>query len=413
MTFFAFERYIHMKLIFILFPFLLFSQQPKKLDTVFCDCEKARTIVLKGNVKIGPTIAPPNSGTVSEISEKKQRTKFAFEKEHSSAWYKLVVSTDGFLVFDIIPTKPEDDYDFMLFKGIAKGFCDSLKNFQIKPVRACISRDKEEIKGLTGLSYKGKKELIKEGLGDAYALPIEVKNSEVYYLVLDNVYKNGAGHTISFNFEEVVTIKGKTEDENKIPVKAEITITGPAGDTLKKIMADKNGNYDFEVALKRSLKYSINFYNDSNFIASKEITTKTNKDTLKNITTVLATLKKGTKYIVQNINFYPGQTTVLPAAYPSLKNLVKLMRKNDRLKILVVGHVNGCTESPYALDKLSKGRAITIKKFLEANSIDNGRIKTDGKGCLEMLYPFRLNDEEIPEWQQVLNRRVEIFITEM
>jgi outer membrane protein OmpA-like peptidoglycan-associated protein len=399
-----------MRFLFIFFPIFIFSQQAKKLDTVFCDCQKARTVVLKGNIKIGPTIAPIGYGETNEISERKQNTKFAFEKEHNSAWYKLIIKTSAFLVFDIIPTKPEDDYDFMLFKGNADGFCDSMQKFHLKPIRSCISRDKEEIKGLTGLNFKAKRELIKEGLGDAFAKPLEVKEGEVYYLVLDNVYANGEGHTIGFYFEELMSVNGVTLDENQKPIKAEITVTAPNGDTIKRILSDKKGNYDFEVALRRNLKYSLNFYNDSTFFDTKEISTKTNKDTLKNITTVLPTLKKGNKYIIQNINFYPGQATVLPSAYPSLKNLTKLMRKNEGLKILIVGHVNGCVgDSDIGIDQLSRNRATTVKKFLETNSIDNGRITTDGKGCSEMLYP---TNSSTPEWQQVLNRRVEIFVVE-
>ncbi|MEI8137660.1 MAG: OmpA family protein [Bacteroidota bacterium] len=399
-----------MRLIFLLFPFFIYSQQAKKLDTVLCDCLTARTVVLKGNAKIGPTIAPLNSGDINEISEHKQKTKFAFEKEHHSAWYKLIIKSNGFLVFDIIPTKPEDDYDFMLFAGANSNFCYSMQKFHIKPIRACISRDKEEIKGLTGLNSKAKKELIKEGLGDAFVKPLEVKEGEVYYLILDNVYKDGAGHTIAFYFEEVMSINGVTLNENKQPVKAEITVTRENGDAIKKITSDKKGNYDFEVALRKNFKYSLNFYNDSTFFDSKEISTKTNKDSLKNIATVLATLKKGNKYIIQNINFYPGQASLLPSAYPSLKNLTKLMRKNADLKILIVGHVNGCIgDSDIGIDQLSRNRATTVKKFLETNSIAQGRIKTDGKGCSEMLYPLQ---KDTPEWQQVLNRRVEIFIVE-
>ena len=399
-----------MRYVFIFLPFFALSQQVKKLDTVFCDCTTARTVVLKGNVKVGPTIAPLNSGEKNEISELKQKTKFAFEKEHNSAWYKLIIKSSGFLVFDIIPTKPEDDYDFMLFGGSNLNFCDSMQKFHIKPIRACISRDKEEIKGLTGLNFKAKKDLVKEGLGDAFAKPLEVKEGEIYYLVLDNVYKDGAGHIINFYFEENVTIVGLAVNENKKPIKAEITITAQNGDTLKKLTTDKEGKYNFTVPLRRNLKYSLNFYNDSSFFETKEITTKTNKDSLKNITTVLPSVKKGNKYIIQNINFYPGRADVLPSAFPSLKNLVKLMRKNENLKLLIVGHVNGCIgETKSYTEQLSKSRAITIKRYLETNSISNNRTTTDGKGCSEMLYPV---DEKTPEWQQVLNRRVEIFITE-
>ena len=399
-----------MNFIFIFLPFFIFAQQPKKLDTVFCDCSAARVITLKGNGKVGPTMAPIGNGQVNEISERLQKTKFAFEKEHNSAWYKLIITTNGFLVFDIIPTRPEDDYDFMLFKGHKNGFCDSLQKFYIKPLRACISRDKEELKGLTGLNFKAKKELVKEGLGDAFAKPIEVKSGEVYYLVLDNVYQDGGGHTINFYFEELMSIKGVTQNENKIPVKAEITITAPNSDTLKKIQSDKKGNYEFEIALRRNLKYSLGFYNDSAFFTNKEISTKTNKDTLKNLTVILPTLKKGGKYVVKNINYMPGMATVISTAYPSLKNLAKLMQKNQNLKILVVGHVNGCVgESAFNIDALSKSRAMTVKAFLATNHIAASRITTDGKGCSEMLYPLT---DDTPEWQQVLNRRVEIFILE-
>ena len=50
-----------------------------------------------------------------------------------------------------------------------------------------------------------------------------------------------------------------------------------------------------------------------------------------------------------------------------------------------------------------------IKQILELNAIANGRINTDGKGCSEMLYP---TNSSTPEWQQVLNSSVEIFVLE-
>jgi len=388
----------------------VFSQQVKKMDTVFCDCENARTLSLKNNLSIGPTIAPPGPGLKNEISPRLQRTKFSFEKEHASAWYKLVIGSDGYLVFDIVPTKAEDDYDFMLFKAAKNGFCDSLTKFHLKPMRACISRNKEEIKGLTGLSFAGKKELIKEGLGDAYAKPVEVKLGEVYYLVLDNVYKNGEGHTINFYFEEIIAIKGVVLNEEQKPLNAEITITAPNGDTINKLNSNNKGKYDFEAILRRNLKYSLNFYNDSSFFATKEISTKTHKDTLANIVAVLPTLIKGNKYIIQNINFQPGSINLLPTAMPSVKNLARLMRKNPALKILIVGHMNGCERGTNG-EKFTNDRALTVKKYLTTNAILGERIKTAGKGCSEMLYPF--NGKKLPyEWQQVLNRRVEIFITE-
>jgi hypothetical protein len=192
-------RNVFFSLIFFSAP--LFSQI-KKPDTVFCDCNKARVVKISGTHKIGVTIPPPNYGEKQEISTSKLKTKFAFEKEHYTAWYKLVIDTDGDLSFDIIPEKPDDDYDFMLFQAGKNVFCDSLEKNKLKPLRANISRDKTELSGKTGLSFKAKNELIKEGVNDAYSIPVKVSKGEIYYLVLDNVYENGGGHTIEFFFEK-------------------------------------------------------------------------------------------------------------------------------------------------------------------------------------------------------------------
>lgn len=100
------------KLLFILLLSItqLFAQ--KKLDTVYCDCDVARNIVINDAATVNKTINPPGRGLKNEISESKQRTKYAFESEHHSAWYKLTIKSNGHLCFDIVPNKADDDYDF-------------------------------------------------------------------------------------------------------------------------------------------------------------------------------------------------------------------------------------------------------------------------------------------------------------
>src|SRR4051812_23567784 len=88
-----------------------------KLDSVFCDCERARSIVVIENTFVRYTMAPLGSGRKDEIAESKQHSVYAFETEHNSAWYKLTIVKDGNLGFDIKPVKVDDDYDFMLFKA--------------------------------------------------------------------------------------------------------------------------------------------------------------------------------------------------------------------------------------------------------------------------------------------------------
>jgi len=394
-------------LLFLFFP-LSFICQQIKLDSVFCDCQKARPVILRGSGRVGPTFAPSGPGSLNEISEKKQRTPFAFEKEHNSAWYKLTAAEDGNLTFDIIPVKFDDDYDFLIFKARSKNFRDSFLQLRSKPIRSCISKNKKELKGLTGLKIRSKKEFINEGPGDAYVKALEVKKGETFYLVLDNVHEKGAGHSINFSYEEIITVSGQVTNEKLQPIKTDITITNSKGDTVEKTITDEEGYYKIEALLKKNYKYSLNFFNDETFFNSKELTTKTPTDSLQNIRTVLPELKKGGKYNIKTINFYGGSPLYLPAALPSINSLYKIMKKNAGLKILIVGHTNGCSGIG-AIDsqKLSVERAKAIQSSLIKRSIAADRISIAGRGCSEMLYP-----EGGAEWQQSLNRRVEIKVLE-
>jgi outer membrane protein OmpA-like peptidoglycan-associated protein len=405
-TFPASLYYVVMRFIpLVLLTVPLLAQKPAKQDTVFCDCPQARIVTINGNAKVNKTIPPPGHGEKKEISEHQQRTHFAFEKEHHSAWYKLVINTSGHLCFTIIPTKKDDDYDFMLFPAYRNGFCDSLQRHRLKPVRACISRDKEEVEGKTGMGYKGKKELVKEGIGDAYVKPLYVTKGEIYYLVLDNVYEKGEGHSIQFYFEEQVKFKGVIVDEKNRPIQAEIALTNPAGDTIRTAMSNRDGEYEFEANMRKSQNYVLNFYNDSSFTFSKTVTLK-DSQTFKNIRTILPKLRKGIKYSIGAINFYGGSPQYIPGAIPSINNLYKLMSKNKSLSIQIEGHTNGCEAG---VQRLSEERAAKIKDYLVARGTSDTRIKTLGKGCKEMLFPL---DETTTEEQQEKNRRVEVLVLE-
>lgn len=399
--------YVSMRILILLFISIdLFAQKTPKLDTVFCDCEQARTIAINAMAKVNKTISPNGHGQKQEISEHKQRTKYAFDKEHNSAWYKLVITGSGHLCFNITPSKKEDDYDFMLFKGAAKGFCDSLSSHRIKPVRACISRDKEDIEGKTGMSYKGKKEFVNEGVGDAYVKPISVTKGEVYYLVLDNVYDKGEGHSIQFYFEEPVNIKGVILDDKNKPMVAEIALTNAKGDTMELSKSKTDGSYEINTYLRAKVNYVLNFYNDSSFTFSKNIYLKDSVE-LKNIRTILPQLRKGVKRPIGCINFYGGSPEYIPNAIPSISNLYRLMTKNNNLSIQIEGHTNGCSFGVGYAQKLSDQRAMKIKEFLVKKGIKAERIKTLGKGCKEMLFPVDANPTLE---QQELNRRVEVLV---
>lgn len=396
------------KLFTLLFLTSIAYSQTKKLDTVFCDCSKAKVIPINGKNKYGKTIAPKGFGEIKEISAAKQKTNFAFEKEHNSAWYKLVINISGELTLSIIPTKADDDYDFMLFKAGKNNFCDSLQKFKIPPVRACISRDKEELNGKTGLNFKSTNEFVKHGVGAAYCKSIAVKKGEIYYLVLDNVYDKGEGHTLEFEISNPVLFKGIVTNEDNIPIKAEIALTNQKGDTISLENTETDGSYSFIAPLTKNQPYNLNFYNDSSFSFTKTITLADTVQ-LKSIKTVLPKLKKGNKFSIGTINFVGGSVQYLPQALPSMNNLAKLLKKNSNLRIKIIGHSNGRdVMDEKGIIAFTKGRATSIRNYLAIQGIDEKRIEIDGKGDHEML--FKLPKATSMEQEQ--NRRVEILVLE-
>ncbi|MBL7935616.1 MAG: OmpA family protein [Bacteroidia bacterium] len=394
-----------MRFIFLFLSIQLFSQT-KKLDTVFCDCNQAKVIAINSKTIYGKTIAPKGFGELKEISTSKQKTNFAFEKEHNSSWYKLIINMSGELTMNIIPTQADDDYDFMIFKSDKNNFCDSLQKHKINPIRACISRDKEELNGKTGLNYKSTNELVKHGVGAAYCKSLAVKKGEIYYLVLDNVYEKGDGHTIEFEIAQPVLFKGTVADDNNKPIKTEIVLTNQKGDTVLLEKTADDGSYNFIAPLTKNQSYNLNFYNDSSFSFTKSITLADTAQ-LKTLKTILPKLKKGNKYSIGSINFVPGSVQYLPRAIPSMNNLAKLLKKNKTLKIKIIGHSNGRDMmDEQGIMAFTKGRATSIRNYLAIQGIDEKRIEIDGKGDHEML--FKLPKATANEQEQ--NRRVEILV---
>jgi outer membrane protein OmpA-like peptidoglycan-associated protein len=394
-----------MRFILLLLSVQLFSQT-KKLDTVFCDCNQAKVIAVNSKTIYGKTIAPKGFGEIKEISPAKQKTNFAFEKEHNSSWYKLIINMPGELTMHIIPTKADDDYDFMLFKSATNNFCDSLQKHKISPIRACISRDREELNGKTGLNYKSKNELVKHGVGAAYCKSVSVKKGEIYYLVLDNVYEKGDGHTLEFEIAQPVLFKGTVTDDNYKAIKTDIALTNQKGDTIALEKTETDGSYNFIAPLTKNQSYNLNFYNDSSFSFTKSVSLADTAQ-LKALKTVLPKLKKGNKYSIGSINFVGGSVQYLPRAVPSMNNLAKLLKKNPNLRIKIIGHSNGRDMmDEKGIIAFTKGRANTIKNYLAIQGIDEKRIEIDGKGDHEML--FKLPKANAEEQEQ--NRRVEILV---
>lgn len=376
---------------------------------IVSDCDKAIKIRIARNTIYGPTAAPFGFGDVQEIPSKRN---WLFEREHFTAWYLLSIDRDGEFVFEVVPTNPKDDYDFIIYK-YDETLCSKLMAPDCTPLRSNLSRVDKSIQGISGLMANVKNTNVGMGIGNAYCKSISVKKGEKYMLVLDNVYPKGEGHTLYFNFLKEVEIKGKVVDSNNLPVEAEISLSDNFGNVIEKVKSDVNGEYDIKTSMKEGEVYNLNTQSPSTFIISRPISTYEIKDEkVELIHTVLPVLKQGEKYNLGNMLFYGDLPDLLPVSYPSVDALYQLMEKNKKLVIQIEGHVNKGTikdeKEEAFIQQLSEQRAMTVYNYLVKKGISKNRLSAVGLSYSQMIYPHPKDEKE-----QEANRRVDIKITSM
>jgi len=107
--------------------------------------------------------------------------------------------------------------------------------------------------------------------------------------------------------------------------------------------------------------------------------------------------------ILHNLFFATNQTTILPESESALQDLFDMLNENPDIRIRITGHTDN-VGSDRANQKLSEGRANSVRNDLIKRGINGDRIEAEGKGESQ---PIDTNDTE--EGRQN-NRRVEFMI---
>ena len=112
------------------------------------------------------------------------------------------------------------------------------------------------------------------------------------------------------------------------------------------------------------------------------------------------------KFDLRSITFRANSSTVEPESYPTLNQLVELLKSNPSYKVEVIGHTDGSNErtTDAYLRELSLKRADSVKEYLVAKGISPERIKTKGMGRDQPIA-----DNNNPE-ERAKNRRIEFRI---
>jgi outer membrane protein OmpA-like peptidoglycan-associated protein len=205
--------------------------------------------------------------------------------------------------------------------------------------------------------------------------------------------------------EAVVYVKGKVVDRtNKKPLQALVELTNvDIAETVVEILSDPvdgsffipvypGVNYAFHITKKGYLFYSENM---------------NLKDTLRfrPVSKVfeLTPIRQGNSFVPNNIFFDFDSYKLKQTSYPELNLLLKLLKNNPSMRILIKGHTDNVGGDEYNLH-LSENRAKAVYDYLTEHGIKQERLQYKGYGATQ---PVSTNDT--PEGRAE-NRRTEVEI---
>ena len=353
-------------------------------------------------------------GNKLEIKENPSDHTQWFEREHHTTWYKFRSPATTKLSFDIIPDNVEDDIDFLLFEGAVPGICDKLAAKQVAPIRSNISRNDKANGSICGLRKDAPDTYIRSGVGSSFSSAIEVKQGDLFYLVIDYQDRPLAGYTIRFHYDppppppepEEKTQKQQltitiVDAKTGKPIDASLTIDGMRFDEV--VEAKGKSSYSYEMDVYRNIK--IGCVRSGYMFQSTKV--KGNTDPAVHVEVKLTPVGAGERVVLDDIRFVGNEDKVMRQSEASLLLLLRFLQLNPKVRIEISGHVNGPTfKNKKEFIDLSTSRAKTVYDFLLINDVEPERIAYVGQGNSQMLYPAPKNKEE-----SEANRRVEIKVT--
>lgn len=122
-----------------------------------------------------------------------------------------------------------------------------------------------------------------------------------------------------------------------------------------------------------------------------------------NETFTLEPIVKKRKIILHDLYFATNSVVILPESEKGLQDLYDLLNENPEVRIRITGHTDS-VGSDKDNQKLSEGRANSVRDDMIRRGIDENRIEAEGKGESE---PIDTNDTEEG---RAKNRRVEFVI---
>lgn len=349
--------------------------------------------------------SPSGFGQKQEYPKNIIRPSFIFKEENNTVWFLVPISGTGTFSFEITPKSPKDDFDWMVYQ-YSRNLRQEIGKETARPLRSNISRNDGSVAGKTGMKDGFKNFYAEPGPGRSFSKPVDVKSGDTLAIVVDNIYDNGSGFTLTTKLASTggiplsAVLKGKViANDTKQPLSAQIFCEDDStGRQLSQTTANAAGEYSIAVPLLRDINIVARH---PGYIFKTEDVVLIQKSEQKDFS--LDPVLSGNKAILFNIHFIPDKDVILASSEPDIARLVNFLTEYPQFDIRIVGHTNHnpFTDSGY-LQRLSFFRAMAVKKRLIASGINEERLACMGKGGKEPITTSRIQKEAMR------NLRVEI-----
>lgn len=385
--------------IFLILTFTtLHAQTEKEQSESIADCEGAVNLFKSGNYSIQFTGKPGylddlmNYPSLSDISSK------------NIVWISYIADNDGVLTLDARIN--ENFLQMIIFQETTSNVCVELSNGTAE-IKRMYKRKDQQVVGLDSNVAGGKLYPLQLMAGQKIMIAFTTLEKTKSVVKFDFKFHSAGGSDYELkepkvldnrndDFSPTITFLARDKNSNA-PVVANYIIED------NKEMAGLYRCSDLMLNPPRACKINVRCDAEGYFFEDKEVTVIGTSD--QQVMFKLDRIAKGKTMQIEEIEFKPGTSEILPESEPKLKRLKDFMALNSEIEIEIQGHVFLIGENGFASQKLSEGRARRVMAYLADNGINKNRMTAVGYGNTKPIYP-----EPKFAYEEQANRRVEILV---
>lgn len=220
---------------------------------------------------------------------------------------------------------------------------------------------------------------------------------------------NGLQKTMVYTDDRFI-LKGKVVECNleKGIENVDIILTDKDSEIQTTTISDSLGNFMFH--LKKASNFVLNGRKDGYY--SNAVAVSTNEHKRENnlfIDLEMCVDPCGKTINLDNINFDLNQSEILPASYPDLDRIVKLMNEIPNIRVEMSSHTDSQGSDEYN-KQLSQRRADATVKYIVKQGISKDRLTAKGAGETELKNTKCVNNVPCTDEEHRVNRRTEFKV---